>query len=256
MLAPWIISQFPPHRNYVEPYGGAASVLLRKGRVFSEVYNDLDSQIVQLFRVARDRGPELVNSLELTPFAREEFELAYEPTDDEVEASRRTIVRAFMGFGTDGVHSTHKTGFRGRSQRAGTTPAHDWANLPEAYKAIVARLQGVVIEHKPALEVLSAYELPETLLYIDPPYVHSTRKRVDHARGYRHEMTDADHRVLAGRLNETECSVVVSGYHCALYDEIYAGWDCIEKTGPFADGARERTEVLWMRNCEHGLFHP
>jgi DNA adenine methylase len=254
MLAPWIISQFPPHKNYVEPFGGAASVLLRKPRSFSEVYNDLDGEIVQVFRVARNRGAELVRALELTPFAREEFEKAYGETDDELEASRRTIVRSFMGFGGDGVHSTHKTGFRGRSQRSGSTPAHDWANLSEAFKAIVDRLQGVVIEHRPALDVIAQYDLPETLFYVDPPYVHSTRTRVDHARGYRCEMSDEDHRELSRALNRTKNAVVLSGYHCALYDEIYTGWECIEKTGPFADGARERTEVLWFRNIQPDLF--
>lgn len=254
MLAPWIISQFPAHRNYVEPFGGGASVLLRKPRSFSEVYNDLDSEIVQLFRVARDFGPQLTRALELTPFSRQEFVGAYGPTEDPVEASRRTIIRSFMGFGTDGVHSSHKTGFRGRSQRSGTTPAHDWANFAEPFRAIVDRLLGVVIEHKPALEVIAAYDLPDTLFYVDPPYVHSTRVRVDAVRGYRHEMNDEDHRELAALLSATNNAVIVSGYHCPLYDEIYAGWERIEKTGPFCDGAKERTEVLWMRNIDHGLF--
>ena len=254
LLAPWIISQFPAHRLYCEPFGGAASVLLRKARAFTEVYNDLDGEIVQLFRVARDRGPELVRALGLTPFAREEFEGAYEPTDDPVEASRRTIIRAFMGFGADGVHSSHRTGFRGRSERSGTTPAHDWANFPEALRATVERLRGVVVEHRPATEVIATYDRPDALFYVDPPYVHSTRRRVDAARGYRHEMTDEDHRALAAQLGGVSGQVVLSGYQCPLYDELYAGWERVEKTGPFCDGARKRTEVLWMRNVSRGLF--
>src|SRR5690606_6837914 len=84
-IAPWIISHFPEHRVYVEPFGGGGSVLLRKPRSYAEVYNDLDGEIVNLFRVARDCGDELIRSVELTPFARDEFMLAYEETEDPIE---------------------------------------------------------------------------------------------------------------------------------------------------------------------------
>lgn len=248
MLAPWIISHFPPHRTYVEPYGGAASVLLRKSRSYTEVYNELDGEITQLFRMARDHGARLVKKLEATPFARSEFQNAYKPSKDPVESCRRTIIRSFMGFGSDGVHSPHRTSFRGRSQRSGTTPAHDWANFPNAFRLIISRLQAVVIECQPALKVIASYDSTEALHYIDPPYVHSTRKRVDAARGYRCEMTDADHRELSELLNTVKGAVVLSGYPSPLYEELYSDWKRVEKTGAFADGARKRTEVLWMRN--------
>ncbi|MES2367665.1 MAG: DNA adenine methylase [Pseudomonadota bacterium] len=257
MLAPWIISHFPEHRTYVEPFAGGASVLLRKPRSFAEVYNDLDSEIVQIFKVARDDGERLARALELTPFSRTEFQESYHPTTDAVESCRRTIIRSFMGFGSDGVHSTHRTGFRGKSQRSGTTPAHDWANYPDAFRSIICRLQGVVLENKPALEVIAGYDTAETLFYVDPPYVHSTRKRVDKARGYRHEMTDEDHIKLSEALKSVSGKVIVSGYPSPLYDEIFKDWQRVEKTGAFCDGAKQRTEVLWMSpnvNLEASLF--
>lgn len=249
LLAPWIISHFPAHKTYVEPFGGAGSVLMRKRRSFTEVWNDLDEEVVTVFRMAREQGRELVRALELTPFARSEFEASYLPTDEPLEIARRVIIRSFMGFGSDGVHSTHRTGFRGKSQRSNTTPAHDWRNYPEALRFLIDRLQGVVIEKKPAIDCILRYDSPESLHYIDPPYVHSTRKRVDAARGYRHEMTDDDHRELAAVLNQVSGAVVLSGYSCPLYDELYADWSRTERTGAFADGARQRTEVLWFRNC-------
>ena len=91
MLAPWIIAHFPPHRTYVEPFGGGGSVLLRKTRSYAEVYNDLGGEIVNLFRVARARGEELARLVELTPFARAEFAESYEPAEDELEEARRLI---------------------------------------------------------------------------------------------------------------------------------------------------------------------
>lgn len=254
MLGPWIVEQFPAHKRYVEPYCGAASCLLRKRRAFTEVINDLDGELVNVFACARDHGEQLARAVALTPFARQEFELAYEPTPDPVEAARRTTCRSFMGFGSDATSSSHSTGFRGLSERSGTTPAHDWANYPDALRAFVERLRGVVIERKPALEVIRKYDGDGALFYVDPPYVHSTRTRVDAARGYQHEMTDEDHRALAELLRKVEGAVVLSGYHSELYDELYGSWERIEKTGPFCDKAKERTEVLWMRNVDRGLF--
>lgn len=254
MLGPWILAHLPAHRTYVEPFGGGASLLLRKPRSFTEVYNDLDDEIVSFFRVVRDHGAELVRRLELTPFSRVEFQEAYAPTDDQIERARRTVIRSFMGFGSDGVHSTHRTGFRAKSQRPGTTPAHDWRNYPEALRLIVERFRGVVIEQEPAAKVIERFDGAGVVFYVDPPYVHSTRCRVDAARGYRHEMTDADHEALAEQLNRTTGAVVLSGYPCELYDRLFSGWQRVERTGPLADGARERTEVLWLRNCEADLF--
>lgn len=247
LLAPWIISHFPPHRVYVEPFGGGASVLLRKARSFAEIYNDLDDEMVTLFRVARDRGEDLRAALAMTPFARAEFELAYKPSRCPVERTRRTIVRAFMGFGSDGVHGHHRTGFRGSSMRSGTTPAHDWANFPGALPAIVDRLQGVVIEKRDALKVLQKYDHKDALHYVDPPYPHSTRSRVDKARGYRHELSDGDHRKLAEVLHGLSGAVILSGYSCPLYEELFGAWRRIERR-TYADGAQPRTEILWLRN--------
>lgn len=152
ILANWIIQHLPKHRVYVEPFGGAGSVLLRKPRSYAEVYNDLDGEVVNLFRVARERGDELRRALELTPFARDEFALSYEPTEDPVEQARRTVARSFMGFGSNS-HSK-ATGFRANSNRSGTTPAHDWRNYPEAFVAVIERLRGVCIENRDAVEVM------------------------------------------------------------------------------------------------------
>lgn len=242
MLAPWIISHFPAHRCYVEPFGGGGSVLLRKERSYAEVYNDLDAEIVNLFRVARDHGEELKRKLELTPFSRVDFRESYALSDDPIEQARRTVSRAFMGFGSN-AHNKN-TGFRSNSNRSGTTPAHDWRNYPEAFGAIIERLRGVVIENRDAAEVMASHDETTTLHYVDPPYVPETRNAGD---DYRHEMTDDDHRALATKLEQLQGMVIVSGYPSPLYDEIYAGWRRVERRH-LADGARERTEVLWLRN--------
>jgi len=141
-LAPWIISHLPRHRVYVESFGGGASVLLRKPRSYAEIYNDLDGEIVNLFRMARDHGAELVRVCELTPFARDEFAHAYDSSADPLEQARRTLIRAFMGFSSAAASAAQRTGFRANSNRSGTTPAQDWKNYPAHLHSVIDRLRG------------------------------------------------------------------------------------------------------------------
>lgn len=252
VLAPWIIEHFPEHRVYTEAFGGAASVLLRKGRSYAEVYNDLDGEVVNVFRVLRDpaQATRLERAIRLTPFARAEFEEAYEPSEDPVEQARRTIARSAMGFGSAAAMGA-PTGFRSNTTRPYTTPATDWARYPEHVARFLARLKGVVIENRPAAEVLLRFDNTEALHYVDPPYVHATRNQgnpYDTKGQYRHELGDDDHRELARVLRELEGMVVLSGYPCDLYDGLYGDWRCVTRTA-FADGARERTEALWLNDA-------
>lgn len=253
-IAPWIISHFPAHRIYTEAFAGAASVLLRKPRSYAEVYNDLDGDIVNLFRVLRDftQASELARLLHLTPYAREEFVQSYQVDPDPIEQARRTVIRSFMGFGSASA-TGYQTGFRANSSRSNTTPAQDWMHYPEQIPALVDRLQGVVIENRPAIDVIWAHDQPDTLHYVDPPYVFETRYNVNHNghMEYRHEMTDDNHRELAECLKSVKGVVVLSGYGCDLYDDLYADWRRVEKSA-LADGAVKRTEVLWISpNSKH-----
>lgn len=247
ILAPWIMGHFPPHRIYTESFGGAASVLLRKERSYAEVYNDLDGEIVNLFRVLRDpaQARELVRLLRLTPYARAEFETSYLTAGDPIEQAWRTVVRSSMGFGS-ALTGKWKTSFRSNSKRSGTTPAHDWRNYPSAMEGIVERLRGVTIENRPAIEVMQGHDSVETVHYVDPPYPLETRCGRWASNAYRHEMSDADHRDLAQVLHGLGGMVVLSGYPCDLYDvELYPAWQRVERK-TYADGASERTEALWL----------
>ncbi|MEX3008343.1 DNA adenine methylase [Hoeflea sp. TYP-13] len=249
MLAPWILSHFPAHQVYVEPFGGAGSVLMRKQRAYAEIWNDLDDEVVNLFVVVRHpkSAIALKNALSLTPFARSEFRIAYERVEEPVERARRLIVRSFMGFGSTGTNF-QKTGFRSNSNRSGSTPAHDWRNYPAAMDAFVERLRGVVIENKNAIELMRQHDAPTTLHYVDPPYVHETRNLgnqycVKHK--YAHELSDADHRELLVFLDDLEGMVVLSGYPTPFYDQLLSKWHRVERVA-LADGARRRIEVLWI----------
>lgn len=205
-LAPWVMSFFPQHTCYVEPFGGAAGVLLQKKRSYAEVYNDLDSAVVNFFRVIRDEKTRqaLIAALVSTPYARSEFELAWEPTDDPVEEARRLCIRAQMGFGSAGA-TKGATGFRIDTKREYGTAQHLWALYPDAVAKAGHRLTGVLIENQPAIKVMQKHDAPTTLHFVDPPYMHSTRVLQAGKGGYyRHEMTDDDHADLLDALLELE----------------------------------------------------
>lgn len=251
LLAPWIIKHLPSHRVYVEPFGGAASVLMRKPRTYAEVYNDLDQGVVSLFRVLRsDRAGELIGALRLTPFARREFEGSYGETDDPVESARHLVIRSFMGFGSNGHNPMVRTGFRANSNRAGTTPARDWVNYPDNLCLVVKRLQGVIVENRDAMECMGQHDGPETLHYVDPPYLPETRSQKTR-RGktryhvYQHELTKDGHLELLGFVKGLRGMVVLSGYPAPMYDDALEGWRRVEREA-LADRARARTEVLWL----------
>lgn len=251
LLARSILPYFPPHRVYTEAYGGAWSVGFQKPRSYAEIWNDLDDELWNLFRVLKDpaRAQRLLELITITPFARAEFEQAYKRTRNQVEKARRLLVRSFMGHGSDGASGIYRTGFRAASNRSGTTPAHDWANYPPALAQVIERLRGVVIERRPALQVMTRHDAPDTLHFVDPPYLASTRaranRRPDNGGVYRHEMTEAEHVEMLAALQELSGMVVLCGYRSEIYDDILADWKRVEFRA-FADGALERTEVLWI----------
>ena len=250
-LAPWVMGFFPPHTCYVEPFGGAAGVLLQKPRAYSEVYNDLDSDVANFFLVLQDEAlrTELLNALVLTPYARSEFEKAWRPGRTRVERARRLAIRAQMGFGSGGA-TKGITGFRVDTKRQYGTAQSLWAEYPDAVCEAGQRLSGVLIENRPAIEVMAQHDAPETLHFVDPPYVLSTRdRRAGTKRGaYRHELSDVDHVALLLALRGLQGMVVLCGYESTLYVDQLPGWERHTTQSRISSGRGSalRTEVVWL----------
>jgi DNA adenine methylase len=223
---------------------------MQKPRSYAEVYNDLDGDIVNLFRVLQDPSTRsaLTERLVLTPYSRAEFELSWEPAKDPVERARRTIIRAQMGFGSAGA-TKGVTGFRIDTKRQYGTAQSLWAEYPDSIAEVGQRLIGVLIENRPATEVITAHDAKTTLHYVDPPYVHDTRyKGASNGRYYRHEMDDGEHRKLLSVLLELEGMVVLSGYPSELYAELLPAWTCYSTSARIsaARGTASRTECIWL----------
>ena len=240
LLAPWIIGFFPKHRVYVEPFGGAASVLLRKERVTTEIYNDLDADLVNLFRILRDRPDDLRRAIALTPFARDEYKTLYEGAEEPVERARRFVSRSFMGQSSKGAMS--RSGFDTRvNEDAFVSRLRSLVSVPDEVLAVAGRMSHVIIENDDAMRLMARHDRPDALIYADPPYLPATRA----AAVYRHEFDTTAHIALLAFLCRLKGMVVLSGYPHSLYDDALVGWSRFEREA-LADGARPRTEVVWI----------
>jgi DNA adenine methylase len=242
-----IIEQFPQHHTYVEPFGGAASVLLNKPPAVVEVYNDLDQRITRLFRVLRDNGQELQRRLALTPYSEIEFNNAEEPTTDEIEQARRDFVRWRLSLGGRG-DSFSFTLHRVRRGMADVVSGY-LSTIDDQLPLIVQRFRTVEIVNRPALDVIRTWDSKETLFYCDPPYVHSTRHESSRDV-YGVEMIEKEHRELADVLHGCKGMVILSGYPSDLYAELYRGWRTVEFDMPnHAAGGRSKArkkETIWL----------
>lgn len=249
-IAPWIISHFPEHRVYVEPYGGAGSVLFRKPRSEAEVWNDLDDGVYNVFRVVRHpvKSRMLAAALYMTPWSRREFFNSYKRGFGQVERARRTIVRSQMAFGTT-FNREHRTGFRAKTWVESSPATNVWMKFPAEIQAFTERLRGVVLENRPGIEVIKHQDQATTLFYLDPTYLNQTRTSIrceaETDRSYTHNLTDAEHEELLKTLLKIKGMAIISGYRSEMYMDILSGWRSTKKD-VMADGAQKRVEYLWL----------
>lgn len=247
-LAKRIIKVFPQHRVYLEPFGGGASVLLNKTPVEVETYNDLDHRITRLFRVLRDQGESFLRKVSVIPYSQVEFEAAdsYPDSASELDCAICDFVRWRQSFGGKGQSWSYTTG-RARGGMAGDVNA--WWTAIKMLPEIVDRLHRVQIICQPAVDAIRRFDHEEGLIYADPPYVHSTRSKGGR-KVYGVEMSDDDHRGLAGVLHNCKAKVVLSGYPSQLYRELFADWRRVDFDMPnHAAGGKKKgreTECLWL----------
>jgi len=262
-----LLPLIPPHRIYVEPFGGGANLLLAKEPSLVEVYNDLDSGLVNFFRVLRDeeKFARFYKQVRLTPYSREEFyycKETWENEEDEVMRAVKWFVLARQNFG--GVFG-NSWGFAVTASNRGMSDVTSkWLSTIDMLPDICERLLRVEIEHQDFRNIFATYDTEETFFYVDPPYVPQTRR----AGQYKHEMTAEDHQDLVDILLHIKGKAMLSGYDNDIYKRLEEhGWVKLtfertcstvgrtRNTNLLGDGAlknkQPRTECVWLSpNCE------
>lgn len=257
-----IMSHFPEHKVYAEPFGGGAGIMLQKPASKLDVYNDLNGDVVNFFQVLRNHEKELIRDIELTPYSREECLLAVKEMsicEDPIERARLFYTWSWQGRSRAGVRTSGGWRFMRGDNRHPTT-VQDWNNMGHLWD-IAAKIKSWQIEQMDALKFIKTYDGYDTLFYVDPPYVVSSRGKKDgKLKGkqlYVNDFSDEQHIMLSDLLHNCKASCIVSGYHSDLYDKLYDGWETVEIEVSKDNDAGKAIEVLWLSpNIKRNILFP
>lgn len=246
-VAQKIIQHMPPHKIYVEPFGGAAHVIAQKPQMYHEVYNDIDGNLVNFLLVAREQTKELIGACETLPYSRELYERwkREEPPSDPLERAVRFFYLNRSGIVRGNGPGSENTGWR-HSTSSNSNPAIGYQSACKGIDTFARRMRGVMIEHADFRKIIEKYDSPNTLFYVDPPYIGREKQ---YAGGFE----ESDHRDLAHLLNQIKGKAIVSYYDDPLLHEIYPGWrrETFESYKQVVNGDNCYTEELLLMNFAH-----
>jgi DNA adenine methylase len=240
-LAQEIVGLFGDHYHYVEPYFGSGAVFFSKPVSPHELVNDMNSLVVNFFRVLRDQTDALIFALEATPWSRDEYNESHIPTDDAVENARRFVTRIWQAHASD---LAKKTGWKSRgSKQPARGMSVRWQRVPSELAEIATRLKDAEIENRPAIDVMRRFATKDSLIYADPPYLMQTRTQ----KMYAHEMSLDEHLEMLDVLNSHPGPAVISGYESSVYERHLKAWKKVVVKPPKVEKQAERMEVLWVK---------
>jgi DNA adenine methylase len=242
-MASKIISLMPEHKCYIEPYFGSGAVFFKKDKdCNSEIINDLDGNVVNLFKVIRDNSKELATAIYLTPYAREEYSNVDLNASENIEKARKFLVRSNMARG--GVQH-YKPGWRTAGLKESINKnrrvVNEWNRLPENILAAAQRLKDAEIENIDAIKLIKKYDNEDCLIYIDPPYLLETRSN----KYYSNEMTELEHIELLKTICKSKSKIILSGYDSELYKQYLKNWNKHEVESR-TESKDIKTECLWL----------
>lgn len=246
-IAKQLVGLIPKHHSYLEPFFGGGAVLFTKPASDIETINDLDHNVVNLFRCIQEDADRLAAMVMTTPFSREKYEDTYKldifevmMPDEPYHKALRFLIQCWQGHGfrTNGSKVGWKRDIQGREK---AYALWNWYRLPGWIVDIAERLRMVQIENRPALEVIRRFNYENVFMYLDPPYLLSTRT----GKQYKHEMSDSDHEELLKAIVSSKAKIMISGYESDLYNDYLSEWKK-EHFSSCTEMGKARTETIWM----------
>ena len=236
------VKMVPNHHTYCEPYAGSIALLFAKEPSPIEIVNDLDSDVVNLFRCIQQDSERLARLVMTTPYSREVYDAQFQENEYASRYQRAAgfLVKCWQGHGFRicGGKVGWKNDVHGRER---AYALWNWYRLPEWIIDVAERLRMVQIEHRPALEVIQRFDYGDVFMYLDPPYLLGTRAR----KQYKHEMTDEDHEELLQAILQSKAKIMISGYESELYETYLKDWKRMEFRGAAEHGGT-RKEIAWI----------
>jgi DNA adenine methylase len=242
-LSDWIINFIPEHDSYLEPFFGSGAVFFNKPKSMIETINDIDGEVINFFKVCREKPEALARMINLTPWAKDEFIQCRNnhPTND-IERARQLAVMHWMSFGAIKASNTFRY-TSGANYNKGPDNPKLWGGLPFRIVEAAKRLKNAQIENKPAVDLIKTFNGEKIFMYLDPPYLKETRSLQKDQ--YEHELSDFQHEELLQEITKTKSKVMISGYDNELYNDYLKDWMKVSKKNQ-AERGTTRTEVLWM----------
>jgi DNA adenine methylase len=259
-LCNWIIQNFPEgyeKMTYCEPFCAGASVFLNKERhtpepdseeeAPEEVISDTDQGVIYIFKALRDEPQEFITRIKRTRYTERAFKMAQNKAekgfDDYIDHAVNEYVLRRMSRG--GLKTAFAWSERLRGGKPGDLNA--WETMAKQLPLIAERVKDATVLCKDFQEIMKIWDEEDTLMYLDPPYLHSTRSDTD---TYEHEMTVEDHIQLLNLAKAARGKVVISGYSSPLYNRMLKGWKVKRKNVANHSSQKKskerRLEVLWM----------
>lgn len=234
----------PPHKTYVEVFSGGAHVFWKKKPSEVEVLNDYESNLVNFYRVLRDKDlfGQFKKMIELTPYSREIFREC-----SKKKYHRDPVVRAWSfyvahGQGRDGFPNVWSLAIDTSSRNMSATVSR-WLGSIDGLLGIHERLQGVQLENNHFSRIIKTYDRESTWFYCDPPYVHDTRIKGT----YDVEMSDEEHLWLVDLLLDMKGMCLLSGYNNEIYKPLeVVGWRRQDLKIYSPISKKEKIESLWF----------
>lgn len=237
-MSEMIISLMPEHKNYLEPFAGSLAVFFNKNKVLCETINDLDGRLINLYKQMRERPEKLAQLVYLTPYSRQEQVLSREVSEDLLEDARRMMVLLWFSIGGK---TSHNSSFKRNTTWKGPYNTQTWSKVPLRILEAAERLKNVQVENRPAVQLIKEFDDPETLIYIDPPYLPELLSN----SYYKYEMVKDEHVELLQIINKSKAKIILSGYESQLYSDSLKGWKkFIVSTATFT--GKKQDEVLWL----------